>query len=170
MLFVYHIAKHHQALSDATNKRSFQMQQKGGDGPKPPPGVIPLPPCSPQKMTVESINVGCCFFCLCVVFVLASFHLNVVFLVVTHENIDVSQTQVITGRNFLVKDIYLMTSGNHFVDTLDNNIINDAAQIEIPKQVLDVLMTCSISNWTSEPYHQNLNQVERKIQDNQLLY
>ena len=66
------------------------------------------------------------------------------------------------GRNSLVTDVYPMTSRNHFVDNLENNIINDSAQIEIPKQVMDVLRTCSISHWTSEPYHQNLNLVEWK--------
>ena len=35
-------------------------------------------------------------------------------------------------------------------------------QIEIPKQVMDVLGTCSISSWISEPYHQNLNLIEWK--------
>ena len=60
-------------------------------------------------------------------------------------NIDVSQTQVIMGRNSLVPDVHPMTCGNHFVDYLENNIINDSVHIEIPKQVMDVL-TCSISN------------------------
>ena len=64
-------------------------------------------------------------------------------------SIDVSQTQVIMGRNSLVSDVYPMTSGNHFVHTLENKIISDSAQIEIPKQVMDVLRTHSISNWTS---------------------
>ena len=48
--------------------------------------------------------------------------------------------------------VYPMTSGNHLVDTLENNITNDSVQIEIPKRVMDVLRTCSISNWTSEPF------------------
>ena len=69
-------------------------------------------------------------------------------------------SQVIMGRNSLVPDVYPMTSGNHFVDTLESNLINDSVQIEIPKQVMDVLRTCSISKWTSEPYHQNLRLVE----------
>ena len=83
-------------------------------------------------------------------------------------NIDVSQTQVITWRNSLVPDNYPMTSRNHFVGTLEN-IINDSFRIEIPKQVMDVLRTSSISNWTSEPYHQNLNLVEWKYRTIKLL-
>ena len=75
-------------------------------------------------------------------------------------NIDVSQRHMIMGRNSLVPVVYPMTSRNQFVDTLDNNIINDSVQIDIPKQVMDVHRTCSISNWTSEPYHQNLYLVE----------
>ena len=70
--------------------------------------------------------------------------------------------QVIMGRNSLLPVVYSMTSGNHFVDILENNIINDSVQIEVPKQVMDVLRTCVISNWTSEPYHQKLNLVEWK--------
>ena len=70
-------------------------------------------------------------------------------------NIDVSQTQVIMGRNSLVTDVYPMTSGNYYVDTLEHNIISDSAQIEILMFVMDVLRTCSICSWTSEPYHQN---------------
>ena len=64
--------------------------------------------------------------------------------------------------------VYPMTHGNHLLDTLENNIINDSVQIEIPKQVMDVLRTCSISNWTSEPYHQNLNLVDWKYRTIQL--
>ena len=68
-------------------------------------------------------------------------------------NIDVSQTQVIVGRDSLVPDVYPMTSENRFIDTLVNNIINDSLQIEIPKQVMDVLTTGSISKWPFEPYY-----------------
>ena len=57
-------------------------------------------------------------------------------------------------------DVSPMTSRNHFDDPLENNIINDSVQIEVPKRVRDVLRTCSISIWTSEPYHQDLNLVE----------
>ena len=71
-------------------------------------------------------------------------------------HIDVSQPQAIMGRNSFMPPVYPMTSENHLVDTLENNSINDFVQIEIPKQVIDVLRMCSISNWTSEPYHQNL--------------
>ena len=66
------------------------------------------------------------------------------------------------GRNSLVTDINPITSRNCFVDTLKNNIINDSVQIEIPKLVMDVLRTCSISNGTTEPYHQSLNLAEWK--------
>ena len=50
-------------------------------------------------------------------------------------NIDVQQTQVIMGRISLVTDVYPMTSRNHFVDTLENNIISDSVQIEIPSKL-----------------------------------
>ena len=83
-----------------------------------------------------------------------------IFLDTMEVHIDFSQPQVIMERNSVMTDVYPMTSGNHFVDTFENNIINDSVQIEIAKQVMDVLRTCSISNWTSEPYHQNLNLVE----------
>ena len=59
-------------------------------------------------------------------------------------------------------DVYPMTSDYHLVDPLENIIINDSSQIEISKQIMDVLRTCSISNWTSELYHQNLNLIEWK--------
>ena len=48
-------------------------------------------------------------------------------------------------------DVYPMTSGKHFVNTLENNIISDSVQTEIPKKV-----------WTSEPYHKDPNLVEWK--------
>ena len=77
-------------------------------------------------------------------------------------HIDVSQPQVIMGRSLFIPDVYPMTSDYHLGDAFENNIINDSIQIEIPKQVVDVLRTCSISSWTSEPYHQNLNLMEWK--------
>ena len=60
-----------------------------------------------------------------------------IFLDTMEVNIEVQQTQVIMGRNSLVTDVYPMTSGKPFVDTLEN-IISDE-QIEIPKKVTDVL-------------------------------
>ena len=59
-------------------------------------------------------------------------------------------------------DVYPMRSHYHLVDPFENNIINDSIQIEIPKQDMDVPRTCTISNWTSEPYYQNLNLIEWK--------
>ena len=59
-------------------------------------------------------------------------------------------------------DVYPITSDFHLVEPLKNNIITDSIQVEIPKQGMDVLKTCSTSNWTSEPYHQNLNLIEWK--------
>ena len=48
-------------------------------------------------------------------------------------NIDDPQTQVMMGRNsLLLIGVYQITSRNLFVDTLENNIISDSAQIEIP--------------------------------------
>ena len=81
----------------------------------------------------------------------------------------VKQAQVFVGRDTLVADAYPMKSGKQFVSTLENNIrrqgamdklLSDSAKTEISNKVMDILRTYHISNWHSEPYHQNQNPAE----------
>ena len=78
----------------------------------------------------------------------------------------VKQAQVIVGRDSLVADVYPMKSGKQSVNTLEDNIrrrgelLGDSAKTEISKKVMDVLRAYHISNWHSEPYHQNQNPAE----------
>ena len=76
----------------------------------------------------------------------------------------VKQAQVFVGRDSLVADVYPMKSGNEFVNTLEDNIrrrrvmdklLSNSAKTEICKKVMDILRAYHISNWHSEPYHQN---------------
>ena len=78
----------------------------------------------------------------------------------------VKQAQVFVGRDSLVADVYPMKSGKQFVNTLEDNIrrrgamdklLSDSAKTEISKKVMDILSAYHISNWHSEPYHQNQN-------------
>ena len=81
----------------------------------------------------------------------------------------VKQAQVFVGRDSLVADVYPMKSGKQFVNTLEDNIrrrgamdklLSDSAKTEISKKVMDILRAYHISNWHSEPYHQNQNPAE----------
>ena len=81
----------------------------------------------------------------------------------------VQQAQVFVGRDTLVADAYPMQSGMQFVNTLEDNIrrrgamdkvLSDSAKTEISNKVMDILRTYHISNWHSEPYHQNQNPAE----------
>ena len=81
----------------------------------------------------------------------------------------VKQAQGIVGRDSLVADVYPMKSGKQFVNTLEDNIrrrgamdklLHDSAKTEISKKVMDILRAYHISNWHSEPYHQNQNPAE----------
>ena len=81
----------------------------------------------------------------------------------------VKQAQVFVGRDSLVADVYPMKSG------LEDNIrrrgamvklLNDSAKIEISKSVMDSLRAYNISNWHSEPYHQNQNPAEWRYRTN----
>ena len=81
----------------------------------------------------------------------------------------VKQVQVFVGRDSLVGDVYTMKSGKQFVNTLEDNIrrrgamdelLSDSAKTEISKKGLDILRAYHISNWHSEPYHQNQNPAE----------
>ena len=78
----------------------------------------------------------------------------------------VKQAQVFVGRDTLVADAYPMKSGKQFVNTLEDNIrrrgamdklLTDSAKTEISNKVMDILRAYHISNWHSEPYHQNQN-------------
>ena len=81
----------------------------------------------------------------------------------------VKQAQVFVGRDTLVADAYPMKSGKQFVNTLKDNIrrqgamdklLSDSAKTEISNKVMDILRAYHISNWYSEPYHQNQNPAE----------
>ena len=81
----------------------------------------------------------------------------------------VKQAQVFAGRDTLVADAYPMKSGKQFVNTLEDNIrrqgamdklLSDSAKTEISNKVMDILRAYHISNWHSEPYHQNQNPAE----------
>ena len=81
----------------------------------------------------------------------------------------VKQAQVLVGRDTLVADAYPMKSGKQFVNTLEDNIrrwgamdklLSDSAKTEISNKVMDILRAYHISNWHSEPYHQNQNPAE----------
>ena len=81
----------------------------------------------------------------------------------------VKQAQLFVGKESLVSDIYPMRSGKQFVNTLEDNIhrcgamdklISDSAKNEISHKVMDILRAYNISDWQSEPYHQNQNPAE----------
>ena len=66
-------------------------------------------------------------------------------------------------------DAYPMKSGKQFVNTLEDNsrrqgdkdkLLSDSAKTEISNKVMDILRAYHISNWHSEPYHQNQNPAE----------
>ena len=73
------------------------------------------------------------------------------------------------GRDSLVAYVYPIKSGKQFVNTLEDNIrtrgamdklLSDSAKTEISKKVMDILRAYHISNWHSEPHHQNQNPAE----------
>ena len=79
------------------------------------------------------------------------------------------QAQVFVGRDSLVADVYPMKSGKQFVNTLEDNIrrsramdmlLSDSAKTEIYNKAMDILRAYHISNWNSEPCHQNHNPAE----------
>ena len=82
---------------------------------------------------------------------------------------DVKQVQVFVGRDSLVEDVYAMKSGKQSVNTLEDNkrgrgamdkLLNDSGKTEISKKFMGILRAYHISNWHSEPYHQNQNPAE----------
>ena len=81
----------------------------------------------------------------------------------------VKMAQLFVGKESLVSDIYPMSSGKQFVNTLEDNIhrrcamdklISDLANNEISHKVKDILRAYNINDWQSEPYHQNQNPAE----------
>ena len=91
----------------------------------------------------------------------------------------VKQAQVFWGRDSLVADVYPMKSGKQFVNTLEDNIrrrgamdksLSDSAKTEISKKFMDILRAYHISNWNSEPYHQNQNPAEWQYRNNKILH
>ena len=81
----------------------------------------------------------------------------------------VKQAQVFVARDTLVADAYPMTTRKQFVNTLEDNIrrrgamdklLSDSAKTEISNKVMDIHRAYHISNWHSEPYHQNQNRAE----------
>ena len=95
----------------------------------------------------------------------------------------VKQAQVFVGRDTLVADAYPMNSGKQFVNTLEDRpqwtltcrstledsirrrgtmdkLLSDSAKTEISNKAMDILRAYHISNWHSEPYHQNQNPSE----------
>ena len=92
-----------------------------------------------------------------------SFQIHLQWTVVSNKHKD------FVGRDPLVADVYPMKSGKQFVNTLEDNIrrrgamdklLSDSAKTEISKKVMDILRVYHISNWHSEPYHQNQNPAE----------
>ena len=89
----------------------------------------------------------------------------------------VKQAQVFLGRDSLVADVYPMKFGIQFVNTLEDNIrrrgamdklLSDSAKTEISKKVMDILRVYHISNWHSEPYHQNQIQLNGDTEQSSL--
>ena len=81
----------------------------------------------------------------------------------------VKQAPHFVGKEFLVSDINGMRSGKQFVNSLVDNIcrcsatdklISDSAKNENSHKVKDILRAYNISDWQSEPYHQNQNPAE----------
>ena len=64
-----------------------------------------------------------------------------------------------------------MKSGKQFVKTIEDiirtrgamdKLLSDLAKTEISNKVMDILRAYHISNWHTEPYHQNQNPAERR--------
>ena len=81
----------------------------------------------------------------------------------------VKQAQLFVGKESLFSDIYPMRSGKQFINTLEDEIrrhgamdklISDSAKNEISHKVQDILRAYNISDWQSEPHHQNQNPAE----------
>ena len=75
---------------------------------------------------------------------------------------------VFVGRDSLVADVYPMKSGQKLLIHWKINqkrgvmdkLLRDSAKTEKSKKGMDILRAYHISNWHSEPYHQNQNPAE----------
>ena len=81
----------------------------------------------------------------------------------------VKHAQGFVGRDTPVADVYPMKSGKQFVNTLEDNIrrwgamdklLSDSAKTETSNKVMEIVRAYHISNWHSEPYHQNQKPAE----------
>ena len=77
------------------------------------------------------------------------------------------------GVTTQVTDVYGIKCDSQFVNTLEDNIIqqgapnkliSDRAQVLISNKVEDILRTLCIHNWQSEPHQQHQNPAERRYQ------
>ena len=50
-----------------------------------------------------------------------------------------------------------------------DKLLSDSAKTEISNKVMDILRAYHISNWHSEPYHQNQNPAEWRYRNYQIL-
>jgi hypothetical protein len=78
----------------------------------------------------------------------------------------VKAAQLFIGRSSLVADVYGVKTDKDFVNTLEDNIhergamdklISDCARAETSNRIKDTLLALVISDWQSEPYHENQN-------------
>ncbi len=81
--------------------------------------------------------------------------------------------QVFVGVESLVTDVYAIKTDRQFINTLEDHIqtwgaptklVSHCAQVEISKQVKDILHAYCIHNWQSEPHYQHQNFAEHRIQ------
>src|SRR5215207_7563017 len=86
----------------------------------------------------------------------------------------VMAVQLFVGTEYMVCNIYPMTTDKQFVHVLQDNIrrrgamsklISDRAQVEISNKVQDILRNYIIQDWQSEPHHQHQNAAEWCYQD-----
>jgi hypothetical protein len=83
----------------------------------------------------------------------------------------VKAAQLFIGRLSLVADVYGVKTDKEFVNTLEDNIrergamdklISDSAKAETSTRIKDILRALVISDWQSEPYHENQNFAENR--------
>jgi hypothetical protein len=81
---------------------------------------------------------------------------------------------IFVGRTTKVTDAYGIKTEKHFPATLEDNVrqrgamdklVSDRAKSTYSRRALDFLRYYGISQWQSEPYHQNQNFAEDRIDD-----
>lgn len=84
-----------------------------------------------------------------------------------------TRAQLFVGCKTLVSDVLPMKTEKQFKDKLldiirfrgaPTRLISDSAQVEISKEIEDILRTYMTGAWQSEPYHQHQNPAERRFQ------